>query len=459
MRVSLLKRYAVASAEAQFSSSNFETGWNSTSVRPGEEGKRTEDAVESDSSGTSSDVLTSSSPNSATTSNFSSDLLGYPIRRAAACELLYGGIRIRHLVQPVFPLQWIRSENLPSPSLQVEREDLGLEMQMPSHKDATQVPSYRIHGQVPSHTQANYDDGLKDSLHDGFNMGQFFNDLFHPSLHHNSSPPYNPATNTNNVLALRLFPVNIGIRDRTEAIRLRTQDCLVRLQHWKLTARLGLPTQYPLPLRIQKALRQEITRIDTAGKPRSLYSGALDPRRCHTSSTLPALQHGTQSIKVNLPSASTYASPGTPLPPTSTQASGSRTISIIFLPHMKGKLHFHPSPSSLSIFTVPGEGNDPSWKAEDKFGNGELRKRQGSLLPSSAGRASSRRRSSWMPFQMLKPMGYNWSPSRRSSGNRGPSAQLVQERLDQKGFGWKRKSRYLWQQDIDTAGFRPHRFY
>lgn len=392
-----------------------------------------------------------------TTSRVGCSLLGYPIRRAAAHELLYGGVRIQHLVQPVFPLQRIRSENLPSPSLQAEREDLGLEMQLPSHKDPTQLPSYRIQNQVASHNQVNYDDGHQDSRHDGFDMSQFFNDLHHPALHHNSSPPYNPATNTNNVLALRLFPVNIGIRDRTEAIRLRTMDCLERVQQWKLTARLGLPMCYPIPMSLQKALRKEATRIDSVGKPRSLFSGALDPCKRHTPSTLPSLSttNGVATHLIHLPSPDTLRKTSRTTREDS-QEEKSRSISASFLPHMKGKLYFHPPPSSLSIFTHAPEAS---------YSTSLSRSRDGLLSPApdalraSVGRNIPPHRSSWMPFQMLKPMGYNWSPTRRSSGTRGPTAQLVQERLDQKGFGWKRKSRYLWQQDIDTAGFRPHRFF
>eukprot|EP00796_Vickermania_ingenoplastis_P004045 gene4046-2897_t len=324
--------------------------------------------------------------------------------------MLYGGVRLRHLVQPVFPLQRIKSELLPSPSRERERQDLGVEMQLPRHKDPTQLPNYNIHSQVRTQT-----DEPKDTTEGGFDMSTYFNDLHHPALHHNSSMPYNPASNTNNVLALRLFPVNIGIRDRTEAIRLRTEDCLMRVRHSKLTARLGLAQQYPLSLGMQQHLRRQIALVDQGRRPRSLCSGALHPSKQHTPETLPRASDAKTPC----------GAPGVDV--------------TRFLPHMKG-LCFHPPPSSLSIFTRPQDCAPPA-HAEPH-------------------RALSRRGSaSWMPFQMLKPMGYNWSPGRRSSGTRGPTAQLVQERLDQKGFGWKRKSRYLWQQDIHTAGFRPHRFY
>lgn len=501
MRVSFWRRCA-ASTGAYSSTPSLGAPFSSTKLRnssPHETtkegsvgGENTEDfSLENGPLGETTEwnSSTSGDANREGVGSLSSDLLGYPIRRAAAFELLYGGVRICHLVQPVFPLKRIKSEHLPSPSLQAEREDLGLEMQLPSHKDPTQLPSYRIHGQVASHTQVDDAGGGKDGFHDGFDMGKYFNDLHQPALHHNSSPPYNPATNTNNVLALRLFPVNIGIRDRTEAIRLRTQDCWERVQHWKLTARLGLPTQYPLPIHTQKQLRSSAFRIDTAGKPRSLYSGALDPRRGHTRSTLPVTINGlTVSSQVCLPSASILPDMmGACCSISSSNHNNNnnnmvrssekdgversrRTVSVHYLPHMKrDKLYFHPPPSSLSIFTVPSEGKCSRWIVTEHQGKKvKTLVHAADLLPSSSSAATAAvvgsrhgqpKRSPWMPFQMLKPMGYNWSPTRRSSGNRGPSAQLVQERLDQKGFGWKRKSRYLWQQDIDTAGFRPHRFY
>lgn len=333
-------------------------------------------------------------------------LLGYPLRRAAAFEMLYGGVRVRHLVQPAFPLKKTFSELLPAPSLERERADLGLEMQLPLHRDASRLPSLNVQRQV----SGAYDEP-KESTQDGFSMAEYFNTHLHPAHHHNSSLPYDAVHDTNNVLALRLFPVNIGIRDRTEAIRIRTRDCLDRLQQLKLCARLGVPVEYPIALRAQDEMRRKVTALETAGRPRSLYSGAVNPDTRHTAETLP--QGGsTSSSAPSLPS---------------------------FLPHMK-RICFHPPPASLSIFTRPQQ-------VAESRGPRKPCTRQEKVC------------GSWMPLQMLKPMGYNWSPGRRSSGMRGPTAQLVQERLDQKGFGWKRKSRYLWQQDIHTAGFRPHRFY
>lgn len=417
--------------------------------------------IRSSASASASAVASAVSPHSSSenTSPFVRQehyLLGYPVRRAAASEMLYGGIRVRHLVQPVFPLQRIKSELLPPPSLQREREDLMLEMQLPRDKDATQLPAWNIQNQVSGGV-----DQERDSAHDGFDMTQFFNDHQHPSLHHNSSMPYDPANNTNNVLALRLFPINIGIRDRTEAIRLRTRDCLERFQQQKLMMRLGLPTQYPLSSHMQKALMQRVREIDAQGKPRSLYSGALDPSRRHTPSTLPV-----SSSSVGKEAQQEEGSESSPVPSHSATTRHSvRTASSAsdgFLPHMKGRLHFHPPAAALSIFTRPQDcgGIASSPGTTSRVVGAAPLLTPADLLPEwRRAERFSQHRSSWMPFQMLKPMGYNWSPARRSSGVRGPSAQLVQERLDQKGFGWKRKSRHLWQQDIHTAGFRPHRFY
>lgn len=81
-----------------------------------------------------------------------------------------------------------------------------------------------------------------------------------------------------------------------------------------------------------------------------------------------------------------------------------------------------------------------------------------SILPPddvSTKRSSSR----FMPLQMMKPMAGRYSPAVRSTGITGTRQQIFQERLDGKGFGWKKKARSLWQQDVDTKGFRPRRYY
>ncbi|ORC92387.1 uncharacterized protein TM35_000031400 [Trypanosoma theileri] len=108
----------------------------------------------------------------------------------------------------------------------------------------------------------------------------------------------------------------------------------------------------------------------------------------------------------------------------------------------RGAAYFHPPSAKLSLFTRPVDCGSHTAAVDTR--------------PAGVGVYHPR---AWRPLQMLKPMPHNWSPTLRSSGVRGPNMQLMQERLDGKGFGWKRKSRSLWQQDIDTAGFRPKRFF
>nr|CCC94579.1 conserved hypothetical protein [Trypanosoma congolense IL3000] len=237
-------------------------------------------------------------------------LLGYPLRRAAAMEMLYGGVCVQHLAQGPFPLRKIKSEDLPPPSLQCERDDLELE--------------------------------VKDS--------------------------------TGNTMGLRLFPVNIGIRGRIESVRVRSEDCYRRLLAQKHCAATGSPLQFPVQ----------------SGGVCSGKSGGFTEKT------------GTWSDVPN----------------------------------------FHPPSSSLSLFTRPADcqsGGDVCRTTPDDVAVYHPR--------------------AWKPLQMLKPMPHNWGPAVRSSGVRGPSMQLFQERIDKKGFGWKRKSRSLWQQDIATAGFRPKRYF
>jgi hypothetical protein len=314
-------------------------------------------------------------------------LLPYAIRRASAYEMLYGGTRVQHLVQPAFQLHKIRSEDLPSPSLDAERHDLALEMQLPRDLGPYNNISMHIQRQVGADVNMSDADGASKHSKEGFDMGTFYADLHHPERHHNSSLPYTQH-DTNNVMALRMFPINIGIRARTEAVRLRTEDCLQRLRDAKLCAQVQQPFEYPLPL-----------------SRRSQYAAAT------TNATI-----------------------------TEDAVEASRTA------HLHGAAA-HPPPSQLSILTRPVDrSNSCDTRGAHKY----------PLHPFAAATAAPR---AWKPLQMLKPMGHSWSAATRSSGIRGPHMQLMQERLDQKGFGWKRKSRSLWQQDVATAGFRPHRYF
>ncbi|CAG9572828.1 mitoribosomal_protein_mL82 [Leishmania major strain Friedlin] len=357
----------------------------------------------------------------------SNPLLPYALRRAAACEMLYGGSRVQYLVQPPFTLHKIRSENLPPPSLYAERHDLGLEMQLPRDMHVYNSINMAIQRQVggDSSTLDGEQQQLQGGHADGFDMGAFFTEQHHPERHHNSSLPY-AKHDTNNVLAMRLFPVNVGVRARTEAIRIRTDDCLQRLRDADLCAKMRLPLEHPLPL-----------------SRRSQYAAIHRVRqeRCYDAPTEAAGERAAAAAE-----------------------EASRTA------HLRGAAA-HPPPSELSIVTRPVDrlgshsGSSAAACTADAdhlsfpvhpFAAAAVSSGCHSARSGSAARLASQR---WLPLQTLKPMGHNWSAATRSSGVRGPHMQLMQERLDQKGFGWKRKSRSLWQQDVATAGFRPHRYF
>lgn len=65
----------------------------------------------------------------------------------------------------------------------------------------------------------------------------------------------------------------------------------------------------------------------------------------------------------------------------------------------------------------------------------------------------------WMPLQVLKPMGSSFTYAGKGTGLQISRMGLRQELLDGKGFGWKKKSRSLWQLDPDSKGYRPNRYY
>jgi hypothetical protein len=107
--------------------------------------------------------------------------------------------------------------------------------------------------------------------------------------------------------------------------------------------------------------------------------------------------------------------------------------------HVRGRRTHHPPPRDLSILP-PAAATTPA-------------------ASTSIGRTVFGIGTRFMPLQIIKPMPHNWAPAMRGAGHRAPSASMLQERLDNKGFGQKRKARSLWQQDIATAGFRPKRYY
>ncbi|CCW64712.1 unnamed protein product [Phytomonas sp. EM1] len=350
-------------------------------------------------------------------------LLGYAIRRTAADEMLYGGVRVSCLSPKPFPLQYIKSEELPSPSLRRERHDLGLEMQLPRDLEGYNQLDMSIQRQVGSN-EDDSDDAVSRGGEEGFDMGEYFSTVFHPERHHNSSLPYS-AHDTNNVLGLRMFPLNMGIRLRVEGVRIRTADCLERLRDAKRCAQQGRALQYPLPY----YKRAEMAERRGEG-PSSTLSTSAGPSDVKDEAAMDSSE-AKRSFQVRA--------------------------------HLRGGPS-HPPPAELSIFTRPqdhphGDGGGGSTSIREEALAYFRERRQGGRLISPDGVRSTTPDRRWTPLQMLKPIPHTWSPAIRSSGTRGPSMQLMQERLDRKGFGWKRKSRSLWQQDPDTAGFRPHRYF
>lgn len=368
-------------------------------------------------------------------------LLPYPLRRAAAYEMLYGGVRVQHLVQAPNPLKLTRSEELPAPSLACERHDLALEMQLPSDIHNYNNIHMSVQRQLGSEGGAA---GAPASSPNGFSTSNFFADQHHPERHHNSSLPY-AKYDTTNVLAMRLFPVNLGSRIRAEAIRIRTADCLHRLKDAKACAAVHEPLEYPL------------------SHAKTVFFAARQAERDGRNSTL----YAPSAFRA---SPTSVAAEGAKKDPDS--ADGEAACCTATVAHLRGA-PAHPHPSTLSIFTRPvdrlaaasSKNNSSSTSNGGSYGGAA---RSASALASLtapahpfslAGSIPAGRSARWLPLQMLKPINHSWSASMRSSGVRGPHMQLMQERLDQKGFGWKKKSRSLWQQDIATAGFRPHRYF
>ncbi|GET88012.1 hypothetical protein, conserved [Leishmania tarentolae] len=111
----------------------------------------------------------------------SNALLPYALRRAAACEMLYGGSRVQYLVQPPFTLHKIRSEDLPPPSLNAERHDLGLEMQLPRDMHVYNSINMAIQRQAGADSSTlDGEQQLQNGQSDGFDMGAFL---------HRTAPP------------------------------------------------------------------------------------------------------------------------------------------------------------------------------------------------------------------------------------------------------------------------------
>ena len=65
----------------------------------------------------------------------------------------------------------------------------------------------------------------------------------------------------------------------------------------------------------------------------------------------------------------------------------------------------------------------------------------------------------WTPLQFVKPVGTSVSVGGRQSGLRHGEKSLRQERLNQKGLGWKRIMRDQWQNDTEAWTYHPKRGY
>jgi hypothetical protein len=73
-------------------------------------------------------------------------------------------------------------------------------------------------------------------------------------------------------------------------------------------------------------------------------------------------------------------------------------------------------------------------------------------------RKSDRQRE-FLPVASMKPANVAFGTGDREGGLRPASSPLRHERLDRKGFGYKKKQYGLWQQDTNTQSFTPERGY
>jgi hypothetical protein len=80
------------------------------------------------------------------------------------------------------------------------------------------------------------------------------------------------------------------------------------------------------------------------------------------------------------------------------------------------------------------------------------------IAPATAEAWAARPRQ-WTPLQVIKPVGTQYSVAGRQSGLRHGGKSLRQERLNQKGLGWKRIMRSQWQNDVDSWTYHPKRGY
>ncbi|CAD2217604.1 hypothetical protein AGDE_03251 [Angomonas deanei] len=343
-------------------------------------------------------------------------LLGYKIKNTTEKELLYGGVRTQFLSEKPFPLKYIKSETLPKISIQEKNSasffhDLGIEMQIPKNYN-NKNQNYQFYNQINMNIQRQvspqevdeddatfYKNNNNHNLNggEGFHLKDYFSTLFHPERHHNSSMPYY-YNNTNNVMGHRLTAVNFSNRIKNKIVENKTKDLKFRFLDYKRCLQCGEPLRYPLSLSDRAAMDHKINNNNVKNK-----------------------NHNLQYLR------------GGPS---------------------------HPPVSALSIFTRPV---DISENNNHQNQNKKILSLQDIVAASENKNKNNihNNNKSYVPLQTLKPLAYStgYGTSIRGSGTRGPSAQLYQERLDQKGFGWKKKSRSLWQLDVDTAGFRPRRYF
>jgi hypothetical protein len=74
--------------------------------------------------------------------------------------------------------------------------------------------------------------------------------------------------------------------------------------------------------------------------------------------------------------------------------------------------------------------------------------------------AAHTQKDAYLPFQSIKPHSYGvWNITNRNNVPIMAQMDLKQERLNRKGFGWKALQNSMWQQDLDTARYKPDRGY
>lgn len=79
--------------------------------------------------------------------------------------------------------------------------------------------------------------------------------------------------------------------------------------------------------------------------------------------------------------------------------------------------------------------------------------------PVEGGAAPPQMQFYFLPYMMYKPMARRELILQRSSSVRAPSAELLQERLNRKGFGWKETGSRMWHLGWNPKGWQPNRLF